>query len=324
MLSNDKPLVSIIIPVYNVEKYLKPCVTSVLLQTYKNIEVLLIDDGSTDNSGIICDNYSTCDSRVSVFHKVNGGVSSARNFGLSKSKGKYICFVDSDDVVEEAMIENMLHNAIKYDSDISCCQLTVIEIDGTLRSLAKGKCGLYNKKEVISLYFTDQFIKDQMYGPVNKLFKREVIENKTFKQYRLGEDILFIFEVLLDCNKIYISDYVGYYYKHREGSAMTSFFSNKRLDYIYACQEVVGLCQQYVSYAQISAESWLFTHLIVTIRQIIMNNLRDEYISFYNQGKLLLKTKKKYLSNINLPRKIDYYAILYFPFYFKILKLFKH
>ena len=115
-------LVSIIIPVYNVEKYLAECIESVLKQTYQNIEILLIDDGSPDNSGKICDEYEEKDSRVRVIHKENGGVSSARNVGLEQANGEYITFIDSDDFVSESYIEELYIALENGNSDLAFCK----------------------------------------------------------------------------------------------------------------------------------------------------------------------------------------------------------
>ena len=128
-------LISIIVPVYNVEQYLDDCLVSILNQTYKNLEIILIDDGSTDNSGKICDEYAKKDSRIIVFHKENGGVSSARNAGLRIAKGIYIGFVDPDDWIAEDMYEVLYLNAKKYDADVSVCKSKIV-INRNLKSNA--------------------------------------------------------------------------------------------------------------------------------------------------------------------------------------------
>lgn len=314
-------LVSIIIPVYNVEKFLARCLDSVLIQTYTNIEVLLIDDGSTDHSGEICDSFAAADSRFVVFHKKNGGVSTARNLGLKYAKGDYICFVDSDDTVEPDMIQYMLQNALTHDADISCCLLDVFEIDGSIRNLIKGNWGVYKNTDIIALYFNDQFIKDQMYGPCNKIFRSTIVKDKIFKPYKIGEDILFVFEVLLCSNNIYIGNKVGYHYLHREGSAMTSAFSKKRLDYIFAAEEIVKLCKDQAPYASDIARNWLFCHYLITLRKVIITNSKSQFSSFYNEGIRYLRENKVALKRLSFMRKLDYIGLLYFPVYFRLLNL---
>ena len=316
-------LITVIIPVYNVAPYLRRCLDSVINQTYSNIEILLVDDGSSDDSGKICDEYEAADSRVHVIHKINGGVSSARNIGLDEAHGEYVAFIDSDDVIEKDMLERTLANAVRYNVQISCCLLDVVEIDGTSRHLADGIKGVVPSKEVISNYFSDQFTKDQMYGPCNKLMKYTLLQGHRFRQYRLGEDILFMFELLLACDRVYYDDYVGYHYMHREGSAMTSSFSRKRLDYIDAGKHILNLCRQHAEYALSSAEIWLYSHVLVTLRQIMMSGKKSEYEDFFNVEKQYLKVNRRYLARLGMFRKLDYYGIMHFPLYFKILKQLK-
>lgn len=316
--------VSIIVPVYNVRPFLKRCLDSIIGQTYENIEVLLIDDGSNDGSGEICDEYAIFDPRVKVIHKSNGGVSSARNVGLDCFNGDYVMFVDSDDVIEPDMVETLVDHASSTDSEIICCLLDVVEIDGTTRTLTRGETfGKINSSEVISKYFDDPFIKDQMYGPFNKLFSRQLIDKHYFSDYRLGEDILFIFELLLDCNSVTIIDYIGYHYIHREGSAMTSPFSEKRLDYIYAGEKIVKLCKSEASYALEAAQRWLYRHRLVAERQILMNGLKTEFSEFYESSKKELKDNKKYVASLPIGRWLDYFGIMYCPVYFSLLKFLK-
>ena len=125
-------LISIIIPVYNVEKYLAKCLDSVLNQTYKNLEIILVDDGSKDNSGAICDEYAKRDNRIIVVHQKNSGVSKARNLGMSMATGDYIGFIDSDDTIEANMYEVLLKNAIESGAEISYCGLKQIQLDGKI------------------------------------------------------------------------------------------------------------------------------------------------------------------------------------------------
>ena len=119
---NKQDLISVIVPVYNVENYLKRCLDSIINQTYQNIEIILIDDGSTDNSGNLCEDYKKIDNRIKVVHKTNGGLSDARNTGIKKAKGKYITFVDSDDYVEYDYVEYLYNLIKKYDTNISFCK----------------------------------------------------------------------------------------------------------------------------------------------------------------------------------------------------------
>lgn len=316
-------LVSIIIPVYNVAPYLRRCLDSVVTQTYQNMEILLIDDGSTDESPAICDEYANRYVNIRVIHKPNGGVSSARNLGILESKGNYITFIDSDDMVAADMVQVMYDNAIQHNVLLSCCQLDVVEIDGTKRSLDKGRTGIYTKNEILQSYFSDQFIKDQMYGPFNKLYHRSLTDKFYFKPYKLGEDILFIFEVLQACDKVYIDSFIGYHYLHREGSAMTSVFSAKRLDYIHAGEEMLKISMIECPFVTPSIEKWLFSHIIVMLRQMHICGKVRNFHTFYKSKKKWLVTNRQLFGTLPSMRKLDYIALFICPLYFKIFNIVK-
>ncbi len=316
-------LISIIIPVYNVAPFLKRCLDSVVYQTYQNIEILLIDDGSTDDSSKICDEYASKYETIKVIHKTNAGVSSARNLGIEISKGEYITFIDSDDTVQSDYVEVMYKNAIQYNTPISCCMLDVVEIDGTKRLLKQGRIGTYTKIEILNEYFDNQFIKDQMYGPYNKLIKKSSLRDIRFKPYKMGEDILFVFELLQECDKVYIDKYIGYHYLHREGSAMTSTFSTKRLDYIHAGEEMYKICCEKASFICPKVERWLFNHILVTLRQIYLNNMTNLFEDFYRTKKKYLFDNRRLFKSLSNMRKLDYIALFTCPYYFKLIQKLK-
>lgn len=316
-------LVSIIIPVYNVSAYLRRCLDSVVSQTYSNTEILVIDDGSTDESPEICDEYSEKYENLHVIHKSNGGVSSARNMGMKISRGDYIMFVDSDDAIEPNVVE-VLHNcAIANNTLLSCCLIDVIDTNGKRCILEKGKTGLYTKNEIEQGFFCNQFIKNQLYGPFNKLIHRKLLEHISFKPYKMGEDILFVFEVIQNCKTVYISPLVGYHYIHRIGSAMKSAFNINRLDYIYAGEEILQISKIQCPNITPLIETWLFNHTIVTLRQIVMSGMKEECEEFYDKKKRYLIENKKYIKHLSLKQKINLGALLFFPSYFKVVNLFK-
>ena len=145
--------VSIIIPVYNIEEYLPRCLESVLGQSYENLEVILVDDGSTDQSGKICDYYASQDKRIQVIHKKNEGVSIARNTGLDIATGEFIGFVDGDDLVEKDMIKILVQNSLKYEADISICQMDTINVDGTIDPMYEHESGVLECDDIIKKFF---------------------------------------------------------------------------------------------------------------------------------------------------------------------------
>lgn len=199
-----KDLISVIIPIYNVEKYLNKCIDSIINQTYINIEIILINDGSTDNCGDICEEYKKMDNRIVVIHSKNKGVSSARNIGLEISKGKYILFVDSDDWLERDMIKELYNNLIKTKSQISICNYYEI-INGNKYSNNLNIKESFNTEKFIEYAFDENYFRGYLW---NKLFSRNIIfdENSLFIKFdeniHICEDLLFSFKVAQNANKI--------------------------------------------------------------------------------------------------------------------------
>lgn len=316
-------LISVIIPVYNVEDYLDRCITSVINQTYNNLEIILVDDGSTDSSGKKCDDYAIKDKRIKVLHKENGGVSSARNAGIDIATGEYIGFVDSDDVLELNMYELLINNALKYGTKLSCCQIQTKNIDGSVTEIDKTKSKLFNKLEIVNGFFFNDFIKNFIVSPCNKIISKNTLtdNNIRFKKYSFAEDFLFIFEVLTKVENVYYDSTVGYHYLHRENSAMTSNFSYKRFDYVDAVTEIENICKNtYSDDIAKKAHNWVFYHTLVNYRAMLINEMQKEYCDIADKYKSYLKSNKFCFNSLNRKRKIDYILSLYFPFVYKILR----
>lgn len=226
------PTISVIVPVYNVEKYLRRCVDSILAQTFTDIEVLLVDDGSTDGSGTICDEYAQQDSRVRVFHKANGGVSSARNLGLDEATGKWIAFVDSDDYIGVTLYEKIMdvsteqdavyfHFSTDNDGNITkIYQKKLRSLEQTPRSFS----GFYHPRE-------GEIRNDVFYDNSLAVFSFRAIYKKSFvdeygirfdTQQKTGEDRIFTYRVLLKARKVtVVDDEFGYYYFKRGVTSLT-------------------------------------------------------------------------------------------------------
>lgn len=237
-MENDD-LISVIVPVYNVEKYLEKCVNSIIMQTYSNLEILLIDDGSTDKSSYICDDFAKKDKRIKAFHIGNKGVSFARNKGIEEAKGKYIQFVDADDYIEKNMIEILYNNAIKYNADLSTCNIKQFDEKGreTSENIKKG-FHVYNNDEYIKNIYDDTMY----YGyPINKLFKREYIGKIRFNEnISNSEDLLFLFEITNENSKIvYDGDSFLYNYVHRKNSASTHKYNFKNISSLIAMEYII-------------------------------------------------------------------------------------
>ncbi len=217
----NQPLLSIIIPVYKVEQYIRKCIDSILTQSFRDFELILVNDGSPDNSGEICDAYMQVDERVKVIHKENAGVSSARNSGLDIASGKWICFIDSDDFIPQGSLAEMTDIAQEKELDMLIFNNCIIEEDGSIcGSELKLTDGLFRPDKVIS----DIIRYNIPTGPVARLFKRELIKDIRFrKNLYIGEDMYFNIEYLRNVTSdIYISDLTVYYYLNRQGSAMNN------------------------------------------------------------------------------------------------------
>ena len=211
------PLISIIVPVYNIEQYLPRCIESILKQTYTNLELILVDDGSTDKSGEICDSYANLDSRVRVHHKENGGSSSARNAGILLAKGQYVGFVDSDDYIEDDMYKRMVEAA--KESGCNIIQVARDEIDDK-GNLMQAICEM--PKE-IHKYSAEEFMKELLLhigdcSFCTKLLNRDLFNDKRFPEGVLNEDFHLLVKMLSSGEKVVSVPYLGYHVFYRIGS----------------------------------------------------------------------------------------------------------
>lgn len=216
-------LISIIVPVYNVEKYLPQCIDSLINQTYKNLEIILVDDGSTDSSGIICDNYSRIDSRIKVIHKTNGGQGSARNAALDVAKGEYIGFVDSDDWVKNDMYESLYTAIKKYDADISACGQYDVEYSRSVMMRVSDTIQLMDTSEALKSYFTYTLLATAVW---DKLYKRELWSEIRFPQV-FREDIFVTYKIIANAKKIVHIGDAKYFYRIRNNSSEHTKYSEK-------------------------------------------------------------------------------------------------
>ena len=271
---------SIIIPVYNVVKWLERCVLSVVSQGLVDYEVILVDDGSTDTSGEICDEYAERDSRIRVFHKENGGVSSARNWGLDKAIGEYIMFVDSDDYMLSGMLEVMLSTLKAKSADLVVCGTTETG-GGYWRPIADVDYSINQLKEnFVSLLHTEL-----LSPPWNKIYKKEIIGSNRFcEDISFGEDLLFNIQYLEKCENIsLIKESPFYHEKENENSLVVKFNRNRLLDI-----EKVWVVVDRFSEDKEGLYSKYLRDLIVYVRQLLTTkqyswlekkNILDEWFS---------------------------------------------
>ncbi|MBM7710553.1 glycosyltransferase family 2 protein [Enterococcus xiangfangensis] len=225
--------ISIIVPVYNVEKYLKKCVDSILAQTFTDFELILVDDGSPDNSGAICDQYAEQDSRVKVIHKENGGLSDARNAGIEVAKGKYLGFIDSDDYIAEDMYELLYNNIIREKADLSICGIYDVYKDKEPKILPEFR-EVCTKEKTIKMILDANLISVHA---VNKLYKKTLFKNVRYPIGKITEDAAVILEILDQCEKIIIDATQKYFYFHRDDSISSKNFSIESLQTIEVWRE---------------------------------------------------------------------------------------
>ena len=227
------PKITIIVPVYKVQPYLSKCLDSIIHQTYDNLEIILVDDGSPDECPSICDRYSKRDRRIKVIHKENGGLSSARNAGLQIATGKYISFVDSDDWLEHDMYSVLFYNLVSADADVSVCA-HISEYgteDLTNPNQSKSFSTIcYTDTGEIYKHLLPNSQPSLLFMVWNKLFKREVIGDVLFQVGQIYEDMYFDREVFKKCKKVIYSTYKGYHYRIGRSGSTATFFKEIKLN----------------------------------------------------------------------------------------------
>ena len=219
-------LVSVIVPVYNVERYLKKCVDSILAQTYANLEIILVDDGATDTSGKMCDEYKKADPRIVVVHKENGGLASARNAGLKAAHGEYIAYVDSDDWVEPDFVERLLSTCVGNDADVSICRYEDCYSEEPFSHEEEQFTRVWSGKDAVRHRVLDEAKYCISTSACNKFYKRELIADMCFPEGKYYEDIVYGVQAMLRANRVaYINRSLYHYRCARQGSIMNEGFN---------------------------------------------------------------------------------------------------
>lgn len=239
-------LVSVVVPVYNVKDYLRCCLNSIIQQTYSNIELILVDDGSTDGSEMICDEYSKLDSRIKCIHQENQGLSAARNIGIENAEGEYIAFVDSDDYISPLYVETLLEHIITNDADISICSKLDVYDDSAVDSNVNDSIDsqVFSNKECIIASYSGTEYKGINAVAWGKLYKTSLfIDNAIrFPIGKLNEDIYTTYKLYYYSNKIVYLDRPMYFYRKRSGSIMSGLqkdFSEKNMMVLEGTEEAI-------------------------------------------------------------------------------------
>ncbi len=231
------PLISLIIPVYNVEPWLDACMDSVLAQHYRNLEIILVDDGAKDNSGAMCDRWAQRDPRVRVIHQENQGLSAARNTGLGAAEGDYVMFADSDDVLSPQLCSHLFH--IIEDGDVAICDLLHIFPNAAPNYCTGTAVTHLSPVEAIQkMWYQTAFLP----SACGKLYKRELFQHRRFTVGRLFEDVDLMHEIFYDAKKIVYSNARLYGYMHRENSITTHSFGKRELDILLIADKIADFC----------------------------------------------------------------------------------
>ena len=230
--------ISVVVPVYNVEKYLERCIESIIKQTYQNLDIILVDDGSTDSSGKICDFYATKDSRINVIHQMNGGLSDARNKGISVSRGELIAFIDSDDYVAIDYIEYLHELLVQYNADISICAYKESNsINYDFNEIKKNVIDVFNTEQAFKNYCYQKGITQSAWG---RLFKKSLFNNIFFPVGKLYEDEGFFYKILSSSRTVVKGNQIKYLYFIRNEGIIRSDFTPRKMDYIFHSEELVS------------------------------------------------------------------------------------
>lgn len=291
----DDELISIIVPVYNTEKYIERCIDSIINQTYSNIEIILIDDGTLDKSGEICDLYVNKDKRIRVIHKKNGGLADARNEGIENAKGKYLAFIDSDDYIKNTMIEVLYKNLVKNNADISICDFVQVDENNQM------KYNNYSRKE-FNMADNSKFenLRNEYYLVTtvqwNKLFRAEIFKNIRYPKGKVNEDEFVVANELYNAKKIsYILEPL-YYYFQRTDSIMHTLGIH-RLDFIEGLEKRIQL----------------FKSLDLKEEELITKQIKADKLILYTTKFYIEKPSKeikRYVKQINRDNVITFKELL--------------
>ena len=319
--------ISVIVPIYNVEKYLERCLESIVHQSYKNLEIILVNDGSKDNSLMICEEYKKQDERIIIINKKNGGASSARNEGLKIATGDYISFIDSDDYIEEDMYEILVRNLIENDADISVSGVKdIIEnIDGSqtiIKDTFNGERILetVNSIEAMRKYFLGSW------APWDKIYKREIHKDLFFPEGEINEDEAIVLEVLKKAKKIVYDNKSFYNYIKRDSSVTASCFNERKMDWYKNCKKNLEIVEnEFIELREVAEKRllssilWSFNGMIdqnLDLREYKKQMLKDvkSLRKIFKSNRYITKKQKVWIEVLNLcssEKNMKIYEVLY-------------
>lgn len=271
-----KEKISIIVPVYNVEAYLERCVESILKQTYTNLEILLVNDGSTDKSGELCDKLALRDHRIRVIHKENGGLSDARNRGIDEASSNLIGFIDSDDYIDEDMYETLYRQMVASKADLSMCGHYDVYHQIPEKQVAEIKTWELMPEEAIKMVMEAKILS---VTAVNKLYKKALFEQLRFRIGKIAEDAFIMVDLIHQCSKVVATNEKKYYYVHRENSITTQKFSLKFLNVIEAYEQNAKIISEnYPDLYDVAIMRLNWAYFYVLDRLLVDNDFKDKVL----------------------------------------------
>ncbi|OKY52778.1 glycosyltransferase family 2 protein [Megasphaera cerevisiae] len=313
------PLISIIVPVYNIDLYIKKCIKSLINQSYTQIEIILVDDGSQDKSGTICDQFAIIDKRITVIHQSNSGVSVARNRGLKEAQGEYIFFVDGDDYIESNMIESLFIIQRKYYADIVQCGYFQEMTDSNIVC----PLGEFKELQLDKIAAIDKLIRteDITNSVWNKLYTKDVIGQISFNpEFEVAEDLLFNYEVMKKANCIVVYNIPLYHYVNRNSSCMRTLLTNKHFQ-IFEVENIIysDIQKKFKNVQELDRDCvrLLGISAIHAIDRILYENLCKEYFDILRR--IVFKYKWKFLfdKEINIRIRIKIIILSLVPILYK-------
>ncbi len=306
-LSEMDELISVIVPVYNVEKYLEACINSILCQTYKNIEIILVDDGATDRSGKICDLYLKKDSRIKVIHKENGGLSDARNYGMKAATGECLVFVDSDDIVSADYVLHLYQLCKVNKTEIAVCQFCHCTNQSNAKfTLCQTQKVYSSKAAIINMLYQ----KDILVSVWSKIFRRKIFDQTEFPVGLLFEDSAVMYRLFEKAKSIVVSDAKLYGYVHRNDSITTKKFSKKNLDILIISKTIFNYYCGKDKDLEDAARSYL---VVAALRSYLNCPNEIDFKTDIEEAKQIIDTNgRQVLRDNNIRRKLRLSLILYF------------
>ena len=297
-MCEENDLISVVIPVYNVEQYLPKCIESIMSQTYKNLEIILVNDGSTDGSQKICEEYKSIDNRIKIINKENGGLSDARNVGIDNSSGNYITFIDSDDYIDDDYVYTLYKSLISYNADMSIASHKIIYPKRIIDKATDEKfCA--NSKKVLEKILYDEGIDLSAWG---KLYKKSLFNNIKFPKGRLFEDSATTYRLIDESKKIAVNSKSVYNYVIRKNSISNEMFSEKKMDLITSTMEMTEFIKKKYPELEKGCERRLMYAYLSTLTQLAKTKETNSSM----QAKLMnyiKKNKGRVLKDKRIPKR---------------------